>query len=243
MQKPPDRATVWRLFYISPDLSSQAIFVALLKVKGADNNMDASFFLRGLLIGFSIAAVVGPIGLLCISRTLQRGFLYGFITGLGAATADATYGSIAAFGLTLISSFLVSQQTWIRLIGGLFLLYLGIKTILAKPAEQAAKAGGNSFLGAYISTLLLTLTNPLTILSFAAIFAGLGVGVVSRSNFSAALVVGGVFCGSGVWWLLLSGGVGLLREKLTAGWLVWINRCAGIALLIFGIIAVISLVW
>lgn len=204
--------------------------------------MDTSYFLRGLLIGFSIAAVVGPIGLLCISRTLQRGFLYGFITGLGAATADAAYGCIAAFGLTLISSFLVSQQTWIRLVGGLFLLYLGIKTILSKPAEQAAKAGGNSFVGAYVLTLLLTLTNPLTILSFAAIFAGLGVGVVSKSSFSAALVVAGVFCGSGIWWLLLSGGVSLLREKLTARWLLWINRCAGIMIAIFGIVALISLI-
>ncbi len=203
--------------------------------------MDTSFLLRGLLIGFSIAAVVGPISLLCISRTLQRGFLYGFVTGLGAATADAAYGSIAAFGLTLISTFLVSQQTWIRLIGGLFLLYLGIRTMLAKPAQQAAQAKGNSFLGAYASTLLLTLTNPLTILSFAAIFAGFGVGVTSKNGASAALVVAGVFCGSGMWWLVLSGSVSLLREKMTARWLVWINRCAGLAIVIFGLVALLSL--
>jgi threonine/homoserine/homoserine lactone efflux protein len=202
--------------------------------------MDTTFFLRGLLIGFSIAAVVGPIGLLCISRTLQRGFLYGFVTGLGAASADAAYGSVAAFGLTLISGFLVSQQTWIRLLGGLFLVYLGIRTILSKPAQQAAKVAGHSFFSAYISTLLLTLTNPLTILSFAAIFAGLGVGVASSNGLSAALVVGGVFCGSALWWLLLSGGVSLLREKMTARWLRWINRGAGLAILIFGLVALLS---
>src|SRR5947209_4610782 len=126
--------------------------------------MDVSFLVRGLLIGFSIAAVVGPIGMLCISRTMQQGFLYGFITGLGAATADALYGSIAACGLTLISGFLVSQQNWIRLIGGLFLLYLGLRTLLTSAAKQAAEARGNTLFIAYASTLLLTLTNPLTIL-------------------------------------------------------------------------------
>lgn len=205
--------------------------------------MDASFYLRGLAIGFSIAAVVGPIGVLCISRTLQRGFLYGFVTGMGAATADSIYGSIAAFGLTMISTFLVSQQTWIRLLGGLFLLYLGIKAILTRPAEQAAKAGGNNFFSAYVSTTLLTLTNPLTILSFAAVFAGLGVGTAGKSNLAAALVATGVFCGSSLWWLLLSGGVGLLREKMAAGWLIWVNRLSGAALTIFGIVAVLSLIW
>ncbi len=202
--------------------------------------MDAGFYLRGLVIGFSIAAVVGPIGMLCITRTLQRGFRYGLVTGLGAATADGIYGSIAAFGLTVISAFLVSQQTWIRLVGGLFLVYLGIRAVLSRPAEGAARAGGSNFLGAYTSTLLLTLTNPLTILSFAAVFAGLGVGTASRDNLAAALVASGVFCGSSAWWLLLSGGVGLLREKMTARWFAWINRLAGAALVIFGMIVVLS---
>ena len=204
--------------------------------------MDASFFVRGLVIGFSIAAVVGPIGILCIQRTLQKGFLYGLVTGLGAATADGVYGGVAAFGLTLISALLLGQQNWIRLVGGLFLIYLGLKAALTRPAELAAPASGRNFPGAYASTLLLTLTNPLTILSFATVFAGLGVGTAGKNNLSAALVAAGVFCGSCAWWLLLSGGVGLLREKMTARWLVWINRLAGAALLIFGIIALASLV-
>ncbi|HET8841127.1 MAG TPA: LysE family transporter [Ktedonobacteraceae bacterium] len=204
--------------------------------------MDGSFLVRGLFLGFSIAAVVGPIGILCIHRTLQKGFLYGFITGMGAATADGIYGCIAAFGLTVISTFLVAEQNWIRLIGGVFLLFLGVKAIWTPPAENVAKARGNNFFGAYASTLLLTLTNPLTILSFAAIFAGLGVGVASGNSGTAALVVAGVFCGSGCWWLLLSGGVGLLREKITSRWLIWINRCAGMVVVIFGIIALIGLI-
>src|SRR5512141_118280 len=111
--------------------------------------MDLSLFLRGLLIGFSIAAPVGPIGVLCIRRTLVQGRLAGLATGLGAATADAMYGCVAGFGLTFISGLLIDQQTWLRLFGGLFLCYLGIKTLLSKPAEQEAKAGGTGLLGAY----------------------------------------------------------------------------------------------
>jgi threonine/homoserine/homoserine lactone efflux protein len=204
--------------------------------------MDGSFFLRGLLIGFSIAAVIGPIGMLCIQRSLHKGFVTGLVTGMGAATADGMYGGVAAFGLTVISTFLVGQQVWIRLIGGLFLLYLGGRAILSKPAEQAARAGGGNLLGIYTSTLLLTLTNPLTILSFATVFAGLGVGMSGQGALAAILVTLGVFCGSACWWLLLSGGSGLLRERLTGRWLSWINRLAGAALLIFGIITVISLI-
>ena len=203
--------------------------------------MDAGFFVRGLLIGLSIAAVVGPMSILCIHRTLNFGQRYGLISGLGIATADALYGSIAAFGVTVISRFLVSQQVWIRLIGGLFLVYLGIKTILTRPAERAAIDQANNFFGAYTSTLLLTLTNPLTILSFAAIFAGIGVGVVSKSYLSAAIVVLGVFSGSALWWCILTSGVNLVRGKLTPGWLLWINRASGGIIGIFGVIALLSL--
>lgn len=204
--------------------------------------MDVSFYLRGLVIGFSIAAVVGPIGILCIQRSMQKGFRFGFTTGMGAATADGIYGGIAAFGLTLISGFLVHQQTWIRLLGGLFLVYLGMRTALSRPAEQAAQSRDNNFLAMYASTLLLTFTNPLTILSFTAVFAGLGVGVSGKGSPAAVLVTLGVFSGSSIWWLLLSGGVSLLRARITRRWLPWINRIAGVLLVIFGIIAVISLI-
>lgn len=204
--------------------------------------MDTSFLVRGLLIGFSVAAVVGPIGILCIQRTMSNGFLYGFVTGLGAATADAIYGSIAGLGLTLIAAFLISQNGWIHLIGGLFLLYLGIKTLLSRPAEQGAvTARTSNFFGAYASTLLLTLTNPQTIISFAAIFAGLGVGTTKNSALAAFLVIGGVFIGSGLWWLLLAGGVTLLRSRITPAWFVWINRIAGCVIVLFGIYALITL--
>jgi threonine/homoserine/homoserine lactone efflux protein len=203
--------------------------------------MDASFFLRGLLIGVSIAAAVGPMCILCIQRTLARGQLYGLVSGLGIATADAIYGSIAAFGLTVITTMFVSQQLWLRLIGGLFLLYLGIKTTLSKPAELAASAQASNFLGAYVSTFLLTLTNPMTILSFAAIFAGLGVGGASRSYLAAILVVCGVFAGSTLWWCCLTSGISLLRKKFTARWLLWINRVSGAVIVVFAAFLLFSL--
>jgi threonine/homoserine/homoserine lactone efflux protein len=199
--------------------------------------MDVSLFLRGLVIGFSIAAPVGPIGVLCIRRTLAEGQLYGLVSGLGAATADAMYGCVAAFGLTFISSFLIGHKLWLSLIGGLFLLYLGIKTLLSKPAEDAAKAEGTGLLGAYASTFLLTVTNPMTILSFVAIFAALGLGSTTGSYASALILVLGVFCGSATWWLLLSGGVGLFRNKFNARGLLWVNRISGAIITLFGVIA------
>jgi threonine/homoserine/homoserine lactone efflux protein len=207
-----------------------------------ENKMNLSFFVRGLLIGLSIAATVGPMCFLCIQRTLQRGQLYGFVSGLGIATADGVYGSIAAFGLTLISNFLVSEQQWIRLIGGLFLMYLGIKTIITKPAERAATAKANGYFGAYASTFLLTLTNPLTILSFAAIFAGIGVGGANKSVISATVVVLGVFAGSTLWWIILTSAISLLRSKFTPQWLLWINRVSGVIITLFGVLALLSLI-
>ena len=203
--------------------------------------MDAGLLLRGLAVGFSIAAPVGPIGVLVIRRTLAAGRVAGLVTGLGAATADAFYGCVAGFGLTFISSLLISQQLRIRLIGGLFLCYLGARTFLSTPASRAAVASDASLLRSYFSTLLLTLTNPTTILSFAAILAGLGLGATGGDYGAAALLVLGVFAGSALWWLLLSGGVGMLRLRLTPGILRWVNRLSGVVIAGFGALALISL--
>jgi threonine/homoserine/homoserine lactone efflux protein len=203
--------------------------------------MEAGLFLRGLIIGFSIAAPVGPIGVLVIRRTLAEGRLAGLATGLGAATADALYGCVAGFGLTFVTSLLVGQQLWVRLIGGLFLCYLGARAFLAAPAECAATAAGSSLLGAYAATLLLTLANPATILSFVAVFAGLGLAATSGDYGAASLLVLGVFAGSALWWLLLSGGIGLLRLRLTPGVLRWVNRMSGLILVMFGALALAGL--
>lgn len=193
--------------------------------------------LQGFLIGFAIAAPVGPIGVLCIRRTLVNGRLNGFLSGLGAASADMGYGAIAAFGLTALREFLTSQQFWLRLIGGLFLIALGVRAFLARPAENAASgANGGGLLGAYLSTLGLTLTNPATIISFAFIFAGLRLGPGS-GYLGAALLVAGVFLGSAAWWLTLSGLVGFFRSRFTPAWMRWVNRIAGVVLCGFGIAA------
>ncbi len=199
-----------------------------------------TIFLRGFIIGLSIAAPVGPIGVLCIRRTLAEGRLNGFLSGLGAATADMLYGAVAAFGLTFITDLLVGQANWLRLVGGAFLLFIGIHTFIAKPADHAAQASQNGVFGAYLSTFLLTITNPMTILSFIAIFAGLRLGESNGDYVSAAFMVLGVFLGSATWWLGLSFGVGLLREKFTPAWMVWVNRVSGLVITTFGMIALFA---
>jgi threonine/homoserine/homoserine lactone efflux protein len=204
--------------------------------------MDYALFLRGLVIGFSIAAPVGPIGVLCIRRTLTDGQASGLVSGLGAATADALYGCVAGFGLTFISSLLVGQKMWLSLFGGLFMLYLGIKTLFSKPAEKEATIHQSGLLGSYFSTFLLTLTNPMTILSFAAIFAALGLANTSGSYASALILVLGVFLGSAMWRLLLSGGEGLFRGKFNAQGLLWVNRISGVIITVFGVVALGGLI-
>jgi threonine/homoserine/homoserine lactone efflux protein len=194
-------------------------------------------FVRGMIIGFSIAAPVGPIGVLCIRRTLADGRGVGLATGLGAATADATYGAVAGFGITIISGLLLGAQTWIRLVGGLFLIYLGAKTFVGTPSEMTTQAEGRTLLRAFTSAVALTLTNPSTILSFVAIFAGVGVGRGSHAGESALLLVLGVWSGSALWWLILSSTLAVLRTKITAAQLRWVNRCSGTILTGFGLLA------
>jgi len=193
------------------------------------------------VIGFSIAAPVGPIGVLCIRRTLAEGWASGLASGFGAATADALYGSVAGFGLTFISSILIREQFWLRLIGGVFLCYLGIKTFRSIPHQQAAPARGFGLAGDYGSTFFLTLTNPMTILSFAAVFAGLGVVNANGSYLSAGILVCGVFIGSALWWFILSIGVTLLRARFNPQGLLWVNRISGLIIMGFGLLAFLSL--
>ena len=202
--------------------------------------MDVGFFVRGVIIGFSIAAPVGPIGALCIRRTLAEGRASGLVSGFGAATADAIYGCVAGFGLTFISNFLIRQKMWLGIVGGLFLCYLGIRTFMSKPAEHAGSAGGASPIAGYASTFFLTLTNPMTILSFAAIFAGLGIGSTRGDYGSAGVLVLGVFLGSALWWLFLSMGVSMIRSKFNARGLRWVNWVSGVIITGFGVFALLS---
>ena len=195
-----------------------------------------SFFFQGLLIGLAIAAPVGPIGVLCIRRSLADGRLVGFFTGLGAATADAAYGCIAAFGLTALSGFMVGQRVWLGLAGGVFLCFLGVRTFLATPRETIMAPTGDQIASAYFSALVLTMTNPMTILSFIWVFAGLGLGTTPEYATASMLVIG-IFIGSALWWLILSGGVGFLRDRMSAGLIRKVNRCSAAIIFAFGIYA------
>jgi threonine/homoserine/homoserine lactone efflux protein len=216
------------------------VTISLVKIS---NKMEITYLLKGLLIGFSIAAPVGPIGILCIKRTLSSGRLVGLVSGLGAASADALYGCVAAFGLTFIANFLINQQLWLRLVGGLFLCYLGAKTFISKPSGEDGQSQQLTVMGAYSSTFFLTLTNPLTILAFAAVFAGLDLVEGGINYASAAVIVLGVFLGSATWWFILSGITSLLRERISVNGLRWVNRISGLIILGFGIVALLTVLF
>jgi len=191
-------------------------------------------FSKGFMIGFSIAAVVGPISLLCIRRTLAYGRLAGFASGLGAAMGDAFYGAVAGFGLTVISNFLLAHQDAFRLVGGLFLCYLGITTFLSKPPTAIQDTKKRNLLGDFISTFALTITNPLTILSFMAVFAGFSFATTTPNYFSALLLVCGVFVSAATWWFILTSTIGFLKSSLKPQSMVLINRCSGALIFAFG---------
>ena len=185
---------------------------------------------------------MGRIGIICSRRTLVDGRLYGLITGLGAASADAIYGIIAAFGLVSITNLLIGGQTWLRLVGGIFLCYLGVRTLLVSPAQDEVPSQKTSLAGAYASTFFLTLTNPLTILSFAAVFAGMGLASTGGDYGSAVFLVMGVFLGSAAWWFILVGGVGIMRGRFNSSMLRWVNILSGIIITGFGLVALLSLI-
>lgn len=203
--------------------------------------MHLNPFVEGALLGFAIAAPVGPIGLLCIGRTLKYGRFSGFCSGLGAAVADSFYGAIAAFGLTLISDFLIDHAFWLRLLGGIFLVYLGIKMFFAKTSFTPGKTTHQSLVTDFMSTFFITLTNPLTLLSYIAIFAGLGIGNGIESFKDASWLVVGVFSGSTLWWLTLSEGITLFRKRMSQKMLLWIDRIAGLIIVSFGLAAWVSI--
>lgn len=198
---------------------------------------------KGVVIGFVIAAPVGPIGVLCARRTLMHGRRAGFFSGMGAATADIFYGFIAAFGLTFISNFLVHQQFWFRLVGGILLCMIGLRTLMLKSPGQGnhEPKTAKRYAAMYSSTFLLTLTNPMTIFSFAAVFAGFGLAGTTNTAFSAATLVLGVFLGSCLWWLMIVGIFTLFKEKVKHHEMQWVNRAAGTIISCSGFLALLSL--
>lgn len=201
--------------------------------------MPVELYLRSLVLGFAIAAPVGPIGILCIQRTLRHGRLHGLVSGLGAATADAFYGVVAALGLSVLSQWLTAQSRPLGLVGGLLLLYLGVQAFRSAPTVDQKDLPPTALLSAYASVVVLTVTNPMTILSFAVIFGGM-VAQVTPSALTLLAMPLGVFTGSALWWLTLSGGVSLLRGRLRPQHLHRINQAAGLLICGFGVVLLVS---
>lgn len=201
--------------------------------------MELTLPLRGLIIGFTIATAVGPITLLVIRRTIDHGGIYGFASGLGVATADATYGGIAAFGLTAITAVLVSAHTALGTIGGAVIVLIGLRTMIARPTGPAADAERPGLAGAFASIYALTMTNPLTIVLYAGVFAGIGLSA-GAGFVDAAVLTLAVWLGSTLWWVILCSLVAWLRGRVSTRALLWVNRLSGLALVVFGAVAVVS---
>nr|WP_320160097.1 LysE family transporter [uncultured Methanoregula sp.] len=197
--------------------------------------MNVDFLVMGIIIGFSFAATIGPIGILCIKRTLTEGWMTGFVSGLGAATADFLYACVIGFGLTIISGFLLDHMTWLHIFGGGILVCLGLQTLFTQTSEKLTSENGSGLIRAYYSTFVLTLMNPMTIIMFAGIMAGLGGGITGNNYLSTSLLVIGIFFGSVLWYAILSLGFGSIREKIHSSTLQWINRISGLIIIGFGI--------
>jgi len=200
-------------------------------------------FWKAMVLGLSVAAPVGPIGILCIRRTLADGRWVGFACGLGAATADGIYGLLAGLGLTVLSASLGSGNLLLRIVGTAYLAFLGARAFRATPADSEAAAKAEGSWRAWGSTFLLTITNPMTIMSFAAMFSAIALGREERVLWlRAPVLASGVFLGSAAWWLFLSSGVSLLRARVRPRHLTWINRTAGVLLLGFAAASLLELV-
>ena len=199
-------------------------------------------FARGAVLGVAIAAPVGPIGLLTIRRTLSGGFPVGIATGLGAATADATYGFVVAFGMSAIMSMLVQHSEAIRLLGGVALICLGIRGV--KSARQktdpsmVVSADRRQLSKVYAQSVALTLTNPATILSFIAMFAGIGIVHPGADIASSLILVAGVAIGSASWWVFLCGITTKVRHRLSPNSISVLNMVASSVILLFGVTAI-----
>jgi threonine/homoserine/homoserine lactone efflux protein len=205
--------------------------------------MLLGFFLTGILIGIVLAVPVGPVGVVCVRRTIFEGTLAGFVSGLGAATADALFGVIAAFGLTAISDWLIGYQQWLRVAGGCYLLYIGGRALAAKPPnELESERDPESLVGVFFATFALAVTNPITVLAFLGIFTAIGLGGTQATFGRASILVLGVWCGSLLWWLALGFGVGRARHSIEPRHLGWISRGSGATLFFSGAVLLATLI-
>jgi threonine/homoserine/homoserine lactone efflux protein len=202
--------------------------------------MDPILFIKGAIAGFIIAAPVGPVGILCVQRTLGRSIIAGLIAGSGAAVADAIFGGVAAFGLTFIAEFLQRHDQILRFCGGVLLIGLGLHGFFQHPNPELAPAGFRGPAGDAVSTFVLTITNPITILTFSPAFLAVGAVVAPDDRAGAGILILGVFAGSCLWWLVLCALTELLRRRLSKGRLRVIYRSSAIMILFFGAVVLVS---
>ena len=204
--------------------------------------MDIIFIIKGLLIGVIVSAPVGPIAALVIQRSLNKGFWSGLATGFGAAFADVIYAIIAGFSISFIADFLFENQTYIRFIGGLFLIAIGIRLFFANPAKQIRKIRnqGNNYYKDFISSFIVTISNPITIIAFGYAFSEVNLFEQGNSFLPISILILAVVSGAILWWLLLAGIVTVFKENIRLRSLVWINKITGILLIIFALYLVIS---
>jgi threonine/homoserine/homoserine lactone efflux protein len=204
--------------------------------------LDLLFIIKGIIIGISVSVPLGPIGVLVIQRSLNKGFKSGFITGIGAASADIVYAVIAGFSITFISDFLIQNQTYIRIIGGGFLILIGYRIFISNPAKQIRRlrTKGNNYFKDFLTSFAVTVSNPLTILTFGAIFAGFNLLGNGDGNFKVSLLIFSVFGGAVLWWMILISIVRIFKKRIRLRNLLWINRITGILIILFAIFLIIT---
>ena len=198
--------------------------------------------INGLGFGVMVSAPLGPLGVLCIQRTINKGFLSGFVSGFGAAIADIIYASIAGFGISIIADFLEAQQLIIRAVGGIILVVLGYMIFMSNPVNQLRrhKTKKSSYLGDFISSFFITITNPLTVVVFGVAFTSVGLNE-GNSLESVVLILSGVFFGALFWWMGLTFLVNIFRNKIRLRNLWWINKITGVLVAIFGVVVFVSI--
>jgi len=191
------------------------------------------FLLRGAAAGIAISAPVGPVNVLCVSRTLTKGWFSGLVSSLGAAAADTFYGSIAGFSISFVIRFLIREQSKLRFFGGILLMLIGVWYFFRRPESLSKQTEGEASHSDFVTTFLLNLTNPTTVLSFLAVLAVLGLSE-KRPVPLTLLLIGGIFAGSMIWWLILIGLTNSFRGKFDDRAMFWMNRIGGIAIGCFG---------
>jgi len=190
--------------------------------------MDISFFFKGFLVGLIISAPIGPVGALCIQRTMTKGKLSGILSGFGAATGDSVFAVIAVFGLTFISGFLDEKEAWFRIVGGIILLYFGLRVYLSKVVDCSDQGSEINHFGTFGSAFLLTISNPLVILSIIAVFAVLGIVNPTVSYPSTALLILGVFSGAISLWIITCHILANYRSRMGQRGVMMVNKITGL---------------